>query len=151
MGDEGGEGVPSALTAEGGAAVVGRLHEAFNRRDRDTLFGCVAEGVSWHVGGDDPLPGTFGGRDGLWEGSLKPLWTSPARVEGHAVLEHGQYLVALLERFDDFGGGEQGWKGVEVFRLAAGQVVERSEFTSRQTELDRLFARGCPADTGPSL
>lgn len=148
MGDE---GVPPELRAEGGAEVVGRLHEAFNCRDREALLGCLAEDVAWHVGGDHPLAGTFVGRDGLWEGSLEPVWMSPARLETHAVLEHGEHVVALVEWFHDFGEGEQGWEGVEVFRLAGGQVVERREFTSHQAELDRLFARGCSADAGPSL
>lgn len=140
-------GAPGTQT---GADVVGRLHEAFNRRDREALLDCVARDVVWQVAGEGPLAGTFDGRDSLWEGSLEPLWMSPARVEHHAVLEHGEHVVALVEWFHDFGEGEQGWKGVEVFRLAGGQVVERREFTSRQTELDRLFARGCPADAGPS-
>jgi len=144
------EGVPPELTAEGGAGVVGRLHEAFNCRDREALLACLAEDVAWHVGGDSPLAGTFEGRDHLWERSLEPLWESPARVEDHALLEHGEHVVALVEWFHDFGEGEQGWKGVEVFRLAGGAVVERREFTSDQAELDRLFTRGCPADAGPS-
>jgi ketosteroid isomerase-like protein len=136
--------------AESGAKVVRRLHEAFNRRDREALLRCLARDVAWHVGGDHPLAGSFYGRDALWEGALEPLWASPARVEDHAVLEHGEHVVALAEWFHDFGDGEQGWKGVEVFRLADGQVAERREFTSHQTELDGLFTRGCPADAGPS-
>jgi ketosteroid isomerase-like protein len=133
-----------------GAEVVRGLHGAFNRRDRDALLGCLAEDVAWHVGGDSPLAGTFDGRESLWEDSLEPLWMSPARVEDHAVLEHGEHVVALVEWFHDFGQGEQGWKGVEVFRLAGGRVVERREFVSHQAELDRLFIRGCPADAGSS-
>jgi len=58
--------------------------------------------------------------------------------------------LTAVEWFHDFGEGEQGWKGVEVFRLADGEVVERREFTSDQAGLDRLFTRGCPADAGPS-
>lgn len=59
-------------------------------------------------------------------------------------------VVALVVWFHNFGEGEQGWDGVEVFRIAGGQVVERREFTSRQAELDGLFTRGCPADAGTS-
>lgn len=147
------EAVPVDVTddrVEVGAQVVGRLHEAFNCRDREALLGCLAPHVVWQVAGDSPFAGTFEGRDRLWAESLEPLWMSPARVEERALLEHGEHVVALVEWFHDFGEGEQGWKGVEVFRFADGLLVERRELVSHQAELDRLFARGCPADAGPS-
>ncbi|HWB71880.1 MAG TPA: nuclear transport factor 2 family protein [Egibacteraceae bacterium] len=131
---------------ETGAEVVRKLHQAFNGRDRDTLLGCLAEDVAWHVEGDHLVAGTYQGRDGLWEGFMGPMWASPARVQDHDVLDHGQHVVALEDVFHDFGEGEQRWKTVEVFRLENGRVVERWGFTSHQAELDRLFARGCAAD-----
>lgn len=140
------------MPSEGtGAELVRRLHEAFNRRDRDGLLGCLAEDVVWEVAGEHPLAGTFEGRSALWQESLEPLWESPARVEDHQLLEHGEHVVALVEWIHNFGDGERGWKGVEVLRLANGQVAERREFTSHQEELDRLFARGCAADAEASV
>lgn len=129
-----------------GAQIVRALHEAFNRRDREALLECLAEDVVWHAAGAHPMAGTFEGRDALWEGSLEPLWESPARLEDHAILEHGEHVVALVEWFHDFGDGERGFEAVEVLRLADGRVVERREFLSHEAELDRLFSRGCAAD-----
>lgn len=133
-----------------GAGVVRRLHQAFNDRDRDALLDCLAQDVSWHVGGVHPLAGTYEGRSGLWEGFFDPMWPSPARVEGDDVREHGEYVVAFETAIHDFGEGECGWETVEVFRLDGGRVVERWEFTSGQAELDRFFTRGCAAAGGTS-
>lgn len=128
-----------------GAAVVRRLHEAFNARDREALLGCLTEDVLWHVAGDHPLAGTYTGRSDLWERFLEPLWPSPARIEGEDVREHGEHVVALEAAIHNFGEGERSWETVEVFRVEGGRVVERTEFTSGQAELDRFLTRGCAA------
>lgn len=125
--------------------VVRGLHEAFNRRDRDGFLGRLADDVIWNVAGAHPLAGDFRGPARLWEAHLEPLWPSPARVEERSVLEHGAHVVALVEWLHDFGEGERAWSGVEVFRVEDGRVAARAEFTSRQSELDALFVRGCAA------
>lgn len=129
-----------------GAAVVRRLHQAFNDRDRDAFLGCLAEDVVWHVEGQGPSAGTYTGREPLWEQHYGPLWASPAQVREDQVIDHGEHVVVVGEEVHNFGDGERGWKTVEVFRLADGHVAERHAFTSDQAELDRLLMRGCPAD-----
>ncbi len=133
-----------------GAEVVRAVHRAFNDRDRDALLGCLAQDVSWHVAGDEPLAGSYEGRSGLWEGYLEAMWPSPARVEDRDVREQGEYVVAFATAIHNFGEGEQSWETVEVFRLDGGRVVERWEFTSDQAELDRFLTRGCAAGAGIS-
>ncbi len=128
-----------------GAEVVRKLHDAFNRRDREGLLACLSVDVRWQIAGEHPLAGDLQGRDVLWEAHFEPLWQSPARVEDRDLLEHGEHVVALVEWFHNFGEGERGWKGVEVLRLVNGRVAERSELMSNQAELDRLFIRGCAA------
>jgi ketosteroid isomerase-like protein len=136
-----------------GTGVVRRLHEAFNERDRDALLRCLSEDVAWQVAGSHPLAGNYEGRNHLWDAFFEPMWPSPARIEDHDILEHGEYVIALEAAIHNFGEGEQSWETAEVFRLEGGRVVERREFTSRQPELDRLLTRGCAAGaatgTGP--
>jgi ketosteroid isomerase-like protein len=127
------------------ARVVRRLHQAFNERERAAMLECLAEGVVWQVAGDHPLAGTYEGRDRLWEDYLEPMWASPARIEDVAVRGHGEYVIAAGYAVHDFGEGEQRFETVEVLRLEDGRVIERSEFTSGQAEVDRLITRGCAA------
>lgn len=136
----------SDIDAGSGAALVRRLHQAFNDRDRDAFLACLAEDVTWHVEGDNPSAGTYAGRGPAWEEHFGPLWPSPARVRDDEVVEHGEHVVALGEVLHNFGDGERAWRTVEVFRVADGHVAQRQAFTTGQDELDHLLTRGCPAD-----
>lgn len=130
------------------AAVVRSAHEAFNQRDRDAFLARLAEQVVWHVPGDNPMAGTYAGRERLWEGFMEPMWGSPARIEDREVLVNGDHVVATGEAVHNFGDGERRFETVEVLRVDDGHVVERWEFTSGQTELDELLTRGCAAALG---
>ena len=125
------------------------LHEAYNRRDRDALLALLADDVVWTVPGTSDMAGTFAGRDIVWRRVFEPMWPTPARVHAVDVVEHGDQHVALVEWSHNFGDGEQIWTGVEVLRLADGQIVERHEHMSRQAELDALFQRGCATAPEP--
>lgn len=129
--------------------IVSRLHEAYNRRDRDALLALLTDDVVWHVPGTSSNAGTFVGHDGIWKGVFGPMWPTPARVVARDVVEHEDQLVALVEWRHNFGDGEQAWTGVEVLRLVDGLVAERHEHMSRQAELDVLFERGCAAVQEP--
>ncbi|HVL99783.1 MAG TPA: nuclear transport factor 2 family protein [Egibacteraceae bacterium] len=127
------------------AQVVRAVHAAFNDRDRDRFLGCLAEDAVWNVEGNNPMAGSYLGREAAWERYFAPLWPSPARVEDDEIVVHGEHVVAFAEAVHDFGEGPRGWKTVEVFRVVDGHVSERSAFTTGQEELDRFLTRGCAA------
>lgn len=131
------------------AEVVRRLHRAFNDRDRDALLACLAEDACWHVAGENPSSGTHEGRDAIWADVFEPLWPSPAQVDEHDVVVHGDHAVAFGAEVHDFGDGPQTWPTVEVLALRDGRVTERVAFTSGQAELDAFLIRGCAAALEP--
>lgn len=128
-----------------GTEVVRTLLRGFNDRDDEALLGCLTEDVRWHVAGDNPLAGSYEGRDHLWERHLQPLWPSPARIEDDDVIEHGDHVVLLGREVHDFGDGEGAWDTVQVFRVDDGRIAERWAFTAGQDELDGFLTRGCAA------
>lgn len=132
-----------AIQQAAGIAVVERLHDAYNRRDREALLACLADDVVWHVEGDNPSAGVYEGRQRVWEAVFDPLWASPARIQDDNVLEHGEHVIALQRALHNFGDGERTWRAVEVLRIAGDHVAERWEFTSDRASLDELLVRGC--------
>ena len=134
-----------AIQQAAGVELVVRLHDAYNRRDREELLACLADDVVWHVEGDNPSAGVYEGRQRVWDAVFDPLWMSPARVHDDQLLEHGEHVIALQRAIHNFGDGERTWLAVEVLRIANGRVAERWEFTSDRAELDALLTRGCAA------
>ena len=134
-----------AIQQAAGVAVVERLHDAYNRRDRAALLACLANDVVWHVEGDNPSAGVYDGRERVWDAVFEPLWASPARIRDDELLEHGEHVIALQRALHNFGDGERSWQAVEVLRIAANHVAERWEFTSDRASLDALLRRGCAA------
>lgn len=134
-----------AIQQAAGVDVVVRLHDAYNRRDREALLACLADGVVWHMEGDNPAAGEYRGRERVWTEVFDPLWLSPARVEDDSLLEHGDHVIALQRAIHNFGDGQRTWQAVEVLRIAGGRVAERWEFTTDRASLDALLQRGCAA------
>lgn len=131
-----------------GVDLVERMHDAYNRRDRDALMSCIDDNVVWHVEGDNPSAGTYEGRDRVWDEVFEPLWLSPARVRDDALHQHGEHVVAFQRALHNFGDGERSFDAVEILRVADGRVTERWEFTTDRASLDALLRRGCAADSG---
>ena len=134
-----------AIQQAAGAGVVARLHDAWNRRNREALLACLADDVVWHVEGDNPSAGVYEGRQRVWDAVFDPLWASPARIHDDDLLEHGEHVIALQRAIHNFGDGERTWQAVEVLRIAGDRVAERWEFTSDRASLDELLVRGCAA------
>ena len=137
-----------AIQQANGVDVVERMHDAYNRRDRDALLSCIADDVVWHVEGDNPAAGTYDGREQVWNAVFEPLWLSPARVSDDDVRQHGEHVVALQHAVHNFGDGERSFAAVEILHVVDGRVTERWEFTSDRAALDALLQRGCAADPG---
>lgn len=134
-----------AIQQAAGVALVARMHDAYNRRDREALLACLADDVVWQVEGDNEAAGVYQGRDRVWAEVFDPLWASPASVHDDELLEHGEHVISLQRAHHNFGDGERTWQAVEILRIAAGRVVGRWEFTSDRASLDALLRRGCAA------
>lgn len=135
-----------AIQQAHGVDLVERMHDAWNRRDREALLSCIADGVVWHVEGDNPSAGTCEGRERVWEQVFEPLWPSPARVRDDGLHQHGDHVVSFQHAVHNFGDGERSFAAVELLRVADGLVVERWEFTTDRASLDALLRRGCAAN-----
>ncbi|HEX6537657.1 MAG TPA: nuclear transport factor 2 family protein [Candidatus Dormibacteraeota bacterium] len=134
-----------AIQQAAGVELAARLHDAYNRRDREALLACLADDVVWHVEGDNPAAGVYEGRERVWDEVFEPLWASPARVQDDELLEHGEHVIALQRALHNFGDGERSWRAVEIMRIAGGRVAARWEFTSDRASLDAMLQRGCAA------
>lgn len=139
------------MTTDTPTNVLTRLHNAFNERDAEAFRALLADGVVWHVPGNHPVAGTYHGREEVWERYIAPFWSTPAQITDHAALSHPDYqLVAVLyEVVHDLGDGEVRLPGIEVARLADGQVTERWEFEEDQAEVDRLITRAAEQMSQP--
>jgi uncharacterized protein len=120
-------------------SVLSRLHQAFNERDAETARGLLATDIVWHVPGNHPMAGVHRGRD-VWDASVAPIWSTPARVEEHALLQHPDHAheAVLLDLVHDLGDGELRLRTLEVARITNGLIVEWWEFPEDQAKVDRL-------------
>ena len=114
-------------------------HEAFNDRDRDALLGLIADDAAWNVPGDNPMSGTYRGRDQIWENVFAPMWDAPLRIETHEVISTNKHVTARVELVANLGGEERRFELFETARFEDGKLIGRWSFIDDQSAVDQFI------------
>lgn len=113
-------------------------HEAFNAGDLDRLRELIAPDVRWEVSGDNPISGTYEGRDAVIEEYLRPQ-LGPMQIIDHATLDVDDLAVVLCTVRMQLPDGTRQTPLVEVTRVRGGQVTERWAVLRDQDEVDDII------------
>lgn len=113
-------------------------HEAFNQGDVDRLRELIAEDVRWEVSGDNPVSGTYEGRDAVIEDVLRPQF-GPLELVDHATIDVDDFAVVLGTARMRLPDGTREQPLVEVCRVRDGRITERWAAMKDQDQVDAVL------------
>jgi uncharacterized protein len=120
------------------AAAYRLAAEAFRSGNLSAIERLVAEGVVWHVPGDNPMAGDIQGRQALleWLGRVPGLgfW-----LQEHDVFGNDEHVCALSYMGARRDGLEVETRVVSVFHFRDGRQVERWFYPENRDVWDRIF------------
>lgn len=119
-----------------------RGYDAFARGDLDALRELFAEGIVWHVPGDNILSGDYEGRDAVFGffGKLIQESGGTFRQEVHDFLANDTHGVVLVEFHAERGGQTFDGRSVHVMHIESGKVTEFWNFLEDTTEADAFWS-----------
>ena len=117
-------------------------HAAFSSRDMDSIRRYLAEDVTYHVPGSNPLSGDHVGLqavlDFLAQGVVKTGGT--LKVEPHEVMATDDHVVALVKISATRDGRQFSYNGVNVYHVKDGKLTEAWLFNFDPQVSAELFA-----------
>lgn len=127
------------------AEIARRGYAAFATSDTDTLLNLLADDITWHVGGDGPLSGSYVGIHEVTNllGQVFNLTGGTQRLDVHDVFATDDHIVAVLRetatRARD--GAHLDVREAHIMRLdAAGKVVEFWDLPDDPGSHDAFFS-----------
>jgi ketosteroid isomerase-like protein len=117
-------------------------YDAFAKGDMDTLRELFAEGIVWHVPGNNMLSGDYQGRDAVFGFFGKLLQESGGsfRQEVHDVLANDTHGVVLVDAHAERGGKTLDTHAVHVMHVDDGQVTEFWNLVEDTTKADDFWS-----------
>ncbi len=124
------------------AAVIRRLYDAFDRRDREAVCSMIADDCRWIIPGRGPQAGVHEGRDAVidlfrW---IMRRTEATAATEITGVIADGDYAIVLQRGTGTIRGVAAELDECLVYKLHDGQVVEMKEFQFDLYTLDEWLA-----------
>jgi ketosteroid isomerase-like protein len=122
-------------------SLIRKRYEALARREWDLLNDLLADDVSWHVPGQNPLSGTYVGKRDVVNAlrRLVEFTGGSANVDLEDVIAGKRHVVAI-ER----GSAEREGKAIEtrnltLFEIREGRIARMSFFPGDQYSLDSFW------------
>jgi ketosteroid isomerase-like protein len=108
------------------ADVVRRLTQALSTRDTEAVAGLLADDVVYHFPGNNPLSGTYRGRDEVMAffHRFPTMLDGPPTVETHDVLASEAHGADLSELSAERGGRRHAWRAIRIYHLAEDRIAE---------------------------
>jgi ketosteroid isomerase-like protein len=124
------------------ARLITKGYAAFLKRDMATLEGLFAEGVVWHVAGNNPTSGWYRGRDAVFAlfRRVQELSGGTFRVDVHTVLADDEHGVALARSTASREGKHLKAQSVNVFHVHDGKVTEVWQASEDQPAIDEFWS-----------
>jgi uncharacterized protein len=117
-------------------------YSAFAKGDMDTVRELFAEGITWHVPGNNMFSGDYVGRDAVFGffGKLMEETGGTFRQEIHDVLANDTHAVALVEVHAEREGKVLDSRNVHVMHVESGQVTEFWNFAEDTSKVDDFWS-----------
>lgn len=121
--------------------IVGRIHDAFNRRDLDAIREELTEDVVFHrIPGAAGAPPTMRGRDEVMRGFEMMSQLGDQRIEHHNAEALAGLVVAIGTARFTVGDEDRSFQIIDVCRLRDGRLAERWAMLDQPSEAERLIA-----------
>jgi hypothetical protein len=111
------------------AAVARRAYQAFSDGDFDALSEVLSAEVVWNVSGENPIAGTYKGRDATFElfREVGELTNGSYRVEPETVDSEGDQVVVRHLAAGQRAGKRLDTRSTLRITMSNGQIVEANE------------------------
>ena len=121
--------------------IIARIHDAFNRRDRDAIAAELTEDVVFHqIPGIEGAPPTVHGRDQVMEGFDMMMQLGGQRIEHHNAEALAGYVVGIGTATFTVDGEERSVQIIDVCGMREGKLAERWAMLDDPEEAQRIFA-----------
>jgi uncharacterized protein len=117
-------------------------YEAFAKGDMATIAQTFSPDIRWHIGGRNPISGTYNGQDEVFAffGKIMELSGGTFGLAIHDVLASDDHVVALAKATATRNGATLETDEVNVWHIADGRAVEFWSMSYSQAAVDEFWA-----------
>jgi uncharacterized protein len=117
-------------------------YEAFANGDMATIAQTFSPDIRWHIGGRNPLSGTYNGQDEVFGffGKIMELSGGTFGLAIHDVLASDDHVVALAKATATRNEATLETDEVNVWHVADGRAVEFWSMSYSQAAVDEFWA-----------
>ena len=117
-------------------------YQAAAEGDFQTVVDRMADDIVWHVQGDNPLNGTYQGKEEVigYLGRLTEETGGTLKNEPHDVLANDEHAVGLLHFSAQRGGKSMHERAAHIVHIRDGKVAEVWIFYEDQRVIDEFFS-----------
>ncbi|WP_034272640.1 nuclear transport factor 2 family protein [Haloechinothrix halophila] len=120
--------------------IIGRIHDAFNRRDLDAIAAELTDDVVFHsIPGVTGMPPVLEGRDAVLQQFAAMMQLGGQTIEHHNAEVLAGYVVGLGTATFDLNNHQRSVQIIDVCVLRDGKLAERWAMLDRPAELQRVF------------
>lgn len=132
------------MSEQSNAALHRKAHEAFSRRDMDTLTDMTSEDTVWHSPGQSLISGEFRGREAVFEkffAKMDELSDGTAKfVEHRDYFGNDEHSLALFRFSATRKGKTLEGRICEDILWRDGQIVEERTYVDDQYQWDAFWS-----------
>jgi ketosteroid isomerase-like protein len=124
------------------AEMARRAYNAFLTGDMEGMGALMSDDIVWHAPGNNPLSGTYRGKEEVFEffGKIAELSDGPMQMDIHDVLANDDHAVALLTVTASRAGKTLNGRAVHTMHVADGQLTEFWNFPEDQAAGDEFWS-----------
>ena len=124
------------------AALVRNGYEAFGKGDMAALTQLFAEGVIWHLPGNNQISGEHKGRDAVFAVFAKVGQISGGtfKIELHDVMANDEHTVVVQRVTASRPGKRLNARNVDVYHIRGGKISEWWSFTDEPRQEDEFWS-----------
>lgn len=129
-------------TAQRNAEIARKGYAAFNEARIDDAMETIADGIIWHVGGDNPLSGEYRGKQAVLDFFMRfgQLTEGTYEADIHDVLANDEHTVVVGTTTATRHGRTHASRFVDVIHAAAdGKAKEFWRFVEDQAADDEFY------------
>ena len=124
------------------AEVARRAYDAFLSGDMAAMSSLMTDDVVWHSPGNNPLSGTYRGREevfGLFA-KLAGLLDGPMNMDIHNILASDDHVVSLISTVAARGDKRLEGRNVHIMHISDGRIAEFWNYPEDSAAADAFFS-----------
>lgn len=121
--------------------VVEEFYQAFAKGDFARVVGLIADDIQWNQPGQSVISGVYNGKSSVIElfGKFGALSAGTLKLVPYQIMQNKDEVAVILEFSAHSNGKSISSKGLDIFKVVGGQIVEATLFTEFQKAEDQFW------------